>query len=84
MTFETLALKTDTPRKIHLTSRTVVTPFSQKIVGWPLTVGNCNWEVLILTSCYDFNLTFAIFVIKIIHNGMPQRILPPRPDPLLS
>ena len=81
MTFETLALKTDTARKIHLTSRTVVTPFPRKIVRWPLTVGNWNWEGLILTSCYDFILIFAIFIIKIIHNGLPQRILPPLPDP---
>ena len=76
MTFKTLALKTDTARKIHLTSRTVVTPFPHKIVRWPLTVGNWNWEGLILTSCYDFNLIFAIFIIKIIHNGLPQRTAP--------
>jgi len=49
----------------------------------------CYWEGLILTPCcfYGFNprgfcvCVCAVFVVIIIHNGLPQRTLPPLPDP---
>ena len=45
---------------------------------------HCCQEKPILTSCWNcfFDLLSIAFVIIIIQNGLPQRILPSQPDPV--
>ena len=52
-------------------------PF-HKMVEQTLTVGNSCREKPILTPCWNcfFDLLFVVFIIIIIHNELPQRILP--------